>query len=350
MKKFAIKNAILAAALSCSSVQALEVGRINVLSGFNQPMKATVELRDVPISEVDSVVGKTAENFGIKNQLPKLMIKPIVVGGQTYLSITSIKPVITRTVDLMIEVSSPSGHVMRGYSFVLNDIEVTEQTTQMKIATPVYHSRNDSGYISAPSAARIVQAEIDGDSTSSITVGKGDTLGKIAESLVMRGGKVSRAQMMVAVFKANPDDFIGSMNNLKSGVILRIPALEEVARIDNAYAIREIRGQLQQWGDKQASIGQNSQTKPLLSITVDASGVSAADVLANSKELEESKKRIAALEKSLTDVSRLVVMREEAKKTDPLLYITVAVSAAFLLLIGFVIGMRRTKQTQSNEG
>jgi ElaB/YqjD/DUF883 family membrane-anchored ribosome-binding protein len=136
------------------------------------------------------------------------------------------------------------------------------------------------------------------------------------------------------------------MNNMKSGVILRVPAWEEVARIENSYAIREVRGQLQQWSDKQAILGQNTQAKPILSITGDASGVIAADVLANSKELEESKKRIAALEKSLTDVSRLVVMREEDKNADPLLYITLAVSAAFLLLIGFVIGMRRSKQTR----
>lgn len=355
MKMFTLRNAILVAALSCSSAHALEVGRMNVLSGINQPLKALIDLRDVPISEVDSVVGKTADNFGVKNLLPKLTFRPIIEDGQAYLMVTSAKPVKDRVVELLIEVSSPSGHVMRGYSFVLNDIVPADRNDPR--ALTFYHSQ-DAEFATAPSAKKIVQAEVEGgrSSSGSITVKKGDTLGKIVDSVIDNHGNVSHEQMMVALFQSNRDKFSGNMNNLKSGVILRVPSVQEVARIDRRKAVHEVHGQLEQWiGNQNTSVAaQSTSALPtasnthhsMLSIAGEASGVVAADVLAHAKELEESKQRITALEKNLSDVSRLLVLREESSKNSTLIYITFAVSAAFLLLLGFVIGKRRSEKNK----
>jgi pilus assembly protein FimV len=64
-------------------------------------------------------------------------------------------------------------------------------------------------------------------SGGSYTVKSGDTLGKIANQ---NRGAASLDQMLVALFRANPDAFINkNMNLLKAGAQLSIPADAEAA-------------------------------------------------------------------------------------------------------------------------
>jgi pilus assembly protein FimV len=54
------------------------------------------------------------------------------------------------------------------------------------------------------------------------TTQRGDTLWRISES-VRSGSGLSNNQMMLALYRANPDAFLGNINRLKAGEILRIP-------------------------------------------------------------------------------------------------------------------------------
>jgi pilus assembly protein FimV len=73
------------------------------------------------------------------------------------------------------------------------------------------------------------------DTPSSYRVRQGDTLGKIAAKL--RPADISLDMMLVALYRANPDAFIGNnMNRLKSGQILTVPDSGALRGSDDAEA------------------------------------------------------------------------------------------------------------------
>ena len=73
-----------------------------------------------------------------------------------------------------------------------------------------------------------------------------DTLWEIANRMKPEGVTVN--QMMIALLQANPDAFMrNNINNLKKGVILRMPPPEVLAAIDRAQANLEVKQQYALW-------------------------------------------------------------------------------------------------------
>ena len=74
---------------------------------------------------------------------------------------------------------------------------------------------------------------------STHTVQPGETLGGIAQASRREGVTVD--QMIVTIFRANPDGFIGSnLNRLRAGSVLTIPSAEEATAITLDEARRVI--------------------------------------------------------------------------------------------------------------
>ena len=74
----------------------------------------------------------------------------------------------------------------------------------------------------------------------------GDTLWEVADNA--RGGSgLTINQMMLALYRANPQAFVGNINGLKAGAILRIPGEEEIAVISRTEATAEVRDQNSAW-------------------------------------------------------------------------------------------------------
>ena len=76
---------------------------------------------------------------------------------------------------------------------------------------------------------------------------KGETLGHISEKL--RNDKtLTSKQVMLALLRANPSAFYGkNVNNLKTGMILKVPEREEVETVSKDLAAREFHAQYQVW-------------------------------------------------------------------------------------------------------
>ncbi len=80
----------------------------------------------------------------------------------------------------------------------------------------------------------------------SYTTQRGDTLWRISER-VRAGSGLSNNQMMLALYRANPDAFLGNINQLKSGVILRIPESAELEAPGVSAANSEVLEQHAAW-------------------------------------------------------------------------------------------------------
>jgi len=93
-----------------------------------------------------------------------------------------------------------------------------------------------------------------------VTVQRGDTLSRIADSVAVQG--VSSQQMMMALLNANQNAFInGNVNLVKAGAILRIPEGDELARLSQAQAVAQIGEQNQLWREYRDSVRGSAGTR-----------------------------------------------------------------------------------------
>ncbi len=194
--------------------------------------------------------------------------------------------------------------------------------------------------------------------TSPVTVKKGDTLGKIANEI--KSTDVSLERMLVALYRANAEEFDGhNMNRIKTGKILHLPEAEDLARIKQAEAVKEVRAQVADWNAyrqklaatkspvveqraKQEVAGKISTSiaekepvaketpKEVLKLSKgegksdqtvaggkaktaqDKANAKDEDAIAKAKALKEAEQRTAMLEENVKEMQRLVELKNQA--------------------------------------
>jgi pilus assembly protein FimV len=180
---------------------------------------------------------------------------------------------------------------------------------------------------------------------------RGDTLSKIAMRNKVEGATLQ--QMLVALFRANPDAFVAdNMNRLSAGKIINIPDRDSMEGVAPADARRIVSAQYADFNDYRRSLGiavasasvpqgaarqasgpisapkeekpaapkEPSKDELRLSRADDAkrgakgaAGASAADDLAaKDNALKEANERIALLQKNVQDLQNLVEVKNKA--------------------------------------
>jgi FimV-like protein len=100
----------------------------------------------------------------------------------------------------------------------------------------------------------------------------GESLGGIANDLITQemansatppAEKPSVAQRMLAIYRANPKAFAGSMHQLLDGAELRLPSAQEIAAIDPLSARLEIRDQTSEYLAEQARTSDTTDVAPV---------------------------------------------------------------------------------------
>lgn len=90
--------------------------------------------------------------------------------------------------------------------------------------------------------------------TDSYTTQPGDSLWEIATRYI-KDETISPQQMVLALFRANPGAFVNTnINRLKTGVVLRIPAREEILATRFAEAVTEVAQQNALWHGNRARL------------------------------------------------------------------------------------------------
>lgn len=215
---------------------------------------------------------------------------------------------------------------------------------------------------SAPAPA----PQSDAPAPTSVAVKRGDTLGGIASRVRPEG--VSLEQTLIGLYRENAEAFNGNVNRMKAGKTLTVPSAEAVAAIPQKEAVRELKLQADDWRayrqklagavsaapEAKAAPGEASsgkitpkvedRAKPapdsqkdvlkLSKATPPTDTASAAkvdearalreklraqeeDAAARDKTLKESAQRVAALEKQVQDLQKLVDMKEKALADTP---------------------------------
>jgi len=284
-------------ALGAPLAHAAGLGRLSVQSALGQPLSAEVQITSVTRDEGASLAVRLAPQSAFKQAnldfnpaLSALRFKLERSGDQSYVvRITSLAPINEPFLDLLVELSWSTGRVLREYT-VLLDPPALRQTTPIipaiTASAPSVESALPEPVVSAPPPVAVpvtesaptpqpvaqtaqtaepqpvaqvapeppppqpvlaqpqpqaVPTPVLGveQSSTDYTVKRGDTLGKIA--MRHKSADVSLDQMLVALFRANPNAFIGdNMNRIMAGRTITVPGHDEAKAIAATEARQEV--------------------------------------------------------------------------------------------------------------
>ncbi len=371
---FSFKASLLAVALAVlpPAAGAAGLGKITVLSALGQPLRAEVELTATR-EELSSISARLASHEAFNQAgiefVPALAGVKLAVdkrpSGQPVIRMTTDRPVNEPFLDLLIELNWASGRLVREYTFLLDpapEVLAQKPTTAPPAAQPepavvaqpapapkapeprAVAPMDEQALAKKPAAPKpVAQAK-------TVEVKRGDTLGKIAAVAKPEG--VSLDQMLVALFRANQDAFIGNnLHRLKAGKILAIPERDAVAAVGEGDAKRVIAAQTADFNayrkklaeaaaaapaPKEAAAQQEAtgkitakvedkvpaEAKDQLKVSKAEAGKAAQavqgkiaaleeDIVAKDKALKEAQSRQAALEKNVKELQKLVELKNQ---------------------------------------
>ncbi len=240
-------------------VDAASLGRLTVHSALGQPLRAEVEVTAVTPQEASSLAVRLASMSAFRQA--NLEFNPALSSlrfsldkrneSQYVVRVSSATPVNEPYLDLLIELSSSTGRVLREYTVLLDPPALKMGTD---VVAPVARAAAPAAAAPAPAPAPVAAppqtpaasaapaARAAASTASTYSVKRGDTLGKIAQQT--KPAAASLDQMLVSLFRANPDAFAAkNMNNLRAGSTLRIPAESETLGVGAADARREVAAQ-----------------------------------------------------------------------------------------------------------
>lgn len=277
------------AAISASAL-ALGLGDIRLNSWLNQRLDAEIELVSAAADELESLEVRLADRaafdrYGLDrdpflNNLEFRVVRRS--NGTAYVHITSTEPVREPFLTFLVEADWSSGRLLREYTLLIDpptfaDREQAVPQSRAPVATPVpqpvereapvaeleqrsfaeqprVEESEIGDIVSIPSLdTEVEQAPARAESTypqqtsdSYGPIQRNENLWSIANRL-RPDDSISINQMMIALFRANPEAFQGNINRLKAGYILRIPRFDEVSSISRREAFNEAKRQNEEW-------------------------------------------------------------------------------------------------------
>ena len=281
-------SAAVISAVVLSNAHAAGLGKLTVLSSLGQPLRAEIELTSVAQDELGSLVPKLASadafrqaNIDLHPALFSLRFAVEQRGNRPVVKITSTQPINEPYVDMLLELGGNKNRLVREYTFLLDPPEMrSARPAQVApitrplppVARPVENIPEPVAQLAPPPSQALPppapsealpppaaepapraepqaireaapakpvrtasEPKADASSSDEYRVKKGDSLAKIANQY--RASGVSLDQMLVALYRANPDAFINkNMNRLRAGQILSVPEADTAKSVGQSEA------------------------------------------------------------------------------------------------------------------
>jgi pilus assembly protein FimV len=293
---------------------ALGLGNIELKSALNQPFDAQIEVVSATPDELQALrVGLAAPEMFDRYRLDRpgflqaLEFRVVTDrSGRGVIHVTSEQSIAEPFVTLLVEATWPRGRVLREYTVLLDPPVLLPAPAAPQAVQPAETrsaSPNESGGAinrpapaPAPPARRptqepgasrpapVVSPQAEPEPVSRNAppprapaaaqgrvygpVQRGDTLWVIADR--SRPEDVTINQMMVAIYRANPDAFGGNINLLHAGASLQLPGSADFDTLTRTAANAEVRRQTDEWSDRSSSGGQLRLLPPAATEVVEA--------------------------------------------------------------------------------
>ncbi|HEX5340440.1 MAG TPA: FimV/HubP family polar landmark protein [Gammaproteobacteria bacterium] len=329
-KKLAYVLAFVTALLPFAA-NALGLGEIKLNSGLNQNLNADIKIVGAASDELDSLDVKLASQAQFQRAgldypgvLSKLQFQVVRKSdGTAYIHVTSPNVIREPFLDFLIDANWDNGELLREYTVLLNPPNFETATkaapaaaAPVKPATVPAPSPTaalvapETPQPGTPAAAPSKPAAPEAVMTTPMTaepapvpapaplipapapaapglgndygpIHRGETLSEIANKL--RPSDVTLNQMMIAIYRANPEVFMHNINRMKAGYVMRIPSLNDIQAITVSEANSEVRTQIQEWRAGHGHAAQppepeqTANTTPALQLVAPSSAAVAAE-------------------------------------------------------------------------
>ncbi len=349
-------------------------GQLRVQSNLGQPLQAEIDITGVTAEEADSLAVKLAPpsayaRAGLTYQSAIAGVKLDVQkrpNGSYVATVRSNQPLSEPFVDILIDMSWSSGKITRAYTFLLDPAGARPSNQTFAPTTVVQAATPDASPAVAPTPAPVAAAPAaaaptpaparqprraaapapaavsDGASANgNYTVQRGDTLYGIAGDAAQGQDSVSLEQMLLALYRNNPNAFIGgNINRIKSGAVLKVPSTQQAQSVSPREARREVVARTQGFDSYRSRLAAAAAAKSVeagsgreqsgnvtarvqdttvpsagprdeLKLSKAEKGAQAkaeADV-ASQRKLKDAESRVADLEKNISDMQRLMELK-----------------------------------------
>ncbi|GHT89608.1 peptidoglycan-binding protein [Betaproteobacteria bacterium] len=291
--------------------EAAGLGDVTVHSQLGQPLRAEVRVSATSdelagmVAHLASqeVYSQTGARYSSTARLLRFSLEK--VSGGAIIKVTSEKPINDPFIGFLLELSWPAGRVTREYTFLVDPPKdapgksavAAAQPDAIPVATPAAAATTPSAVLQATKAA-----------AGEHTVKSGETLYRIATENLLAGATLE--QMQVALYRANPGAFDGSITRLRTGSVLKIPALADVTAISSDEAKKALNA-------PRSSSASSSTQAPRASASSSGQGKSAATPAPNRQavkpatgptaaELETRKKAIKEFNERVDNMTQEV--------------------------------------------
>jgi pilus assembly protein FimV len=263
----------LAAALlvASSGAHALGLGRLNVQSALGETMRAEIDVTSLTAEEAASLKVRIAPSDAYRTAgidynpvLSSTQVQVLRRDGRTVLRVLSDRAVQEPFVDVILELTWSSGRLVREYTLLFDPPALPKPAPAVTAAPTIAAAPAQPASTEAvPAPAPAVTAALPrtapapapavtrapapaptparppATAASEYTVRPGDSLSKVASRTQVSG--ISLDQMLVGLFRNNPDAFIdGNMNLLKAGATLQVPSSDDLGAVSATEAHRVI--------------------------------------------------------------------------------------------------------------
>ena len=260
------------------SSHALSLGRLQVLSGMGEPLRAEVEVNPSSPEQLQNLRAQLApvssfQQAGMEynRALEGLSASVEQRNGRTFIVLLGRQPVQDNFVDLILETQWSTGRLVRNYALLLNaatpkplqssaphtgnamPAAASPAVSSSRLSEPVaveYNTQNipvyrfGSAADASPAANRTaspappekpmampaVQSAAPTASANTVTVARGQTASHLA--VAHMSGSVSLDQMLIAMLRHNPHAFIeGNVNLIRAGAELQMPSVQQAMQV-----------------------------------------------------------------------------------------------------------------------
>lgn len=369
--RFALSQVAAATVLGVAtgSAWSLGLGKLTVQSSLGETLRAEIDVSSMTPEEASSLKLRVATPEAYRSSgldynavLASTQVQLARrADGRPYLRLSSDRAVQEPFVDVIIELNWANGRLVREFTLLFDPPTNTNlarnggesstspvisapapaptapRTQAPAVSTPGEAPRAATGTPPAPAVNGRPRAAAPAPAPSSsatpgeseYTVKPGDTLSRIASRTQPSG--VSLDQMLVGLYRNNPDAFISNnMNRLKSGAVLQVPGSDTLSSITPQEARQVIQAQSSDFGSYRQRLADAAPTlkatdserqakgqvqaavedrKPSAAPTPDKLTLSKAGAGAESKVSKETEKKDSA-----TRVAELTRNVEELKK------------------------------------
>ena len=345
-----------------SHSEAAEFGRLTIHSRQGQPLRAEVELLSVTPQEEDSLtVGLAPKEAYRKSGLDytlaqqRLVLELVRDESRVFVRVHSAEPISEPFMSVLLELSVNDRRMGREFFLTLEPSPQTSLSSAPLSSAAIAQrnesllSRTERARMRAPESQRSgVRFEDAQDAPArERRVVKGDTLYRIALSLERSNATLD--QMLVALYRSNPDAFINNnMNLLRAGAVLSISDMNaadrEVSQTEARRIVRLHTANFRQYRQRLAGmvsdappgktalpgpvaegsvaarvserptrVNQSPDRLELSKIRVDTpgTGFTAEEKVAMQGKIEDTNRRIVELEKNVRELRDLLTVISE---------------------------------------